>query len=88
MIAVRSHFVVVAPPARDLLQCLMQRQEPLFVQALVSEFAVEALDVGVLRGLAGFVDQMAHAALVCPGHEGAAGECHWPLALPPGIRSK
>jgi hypothetical protein len=31
---------------------------------------------------------MAHAALVCPGHEGAAGECHWPLALPPGIRSK
>jgi hypothetical protein len=30
----------------------MQRQEPLFVRALISEFAVEALDVGVLHRLA------------------------------------
>jgi hypothetical protein len=72
--AVRPHLVLVAAPARDLLPGLVQRLEPLLVQALVSELAVEALDVGVLRGLAGVVDQVLDAAAVGPGHEGAAGE--------------
>ena len=57
---------------------LRQRLEPLLIQALVAELAVEALDAGVLRRATRVVEQMAHAAAVCPGHEGAAGEL-WPL---------
>ena len=47
--AVRPDFVVVAPPAGDVLPCLVQRLEPVLVQAFVAELAVEALDVAVLR---------------------------------------
>ena len=46
----------------------------MLVQALVPELAVEALDVGVLGGLAGGVQQMADASGSCPGQEGPAGE--------------
>ena len=61
--AVRAHLVVVAPPAGNLLPGLVQCLEPLFVQAFVAELAVEALDVGVLRGLARIVDQVLDAAV-------------------------
>ena len=61
--AVRAHLVVVASPASDLLSSLVQRLEPLLVQALVAELAIEALDVGVLRGLACVVDQVSSAAV-------------------------
>ena len=72
--AVRSDLVVVTTPARDLLACLGQSLEPLFVQALVTELAVEALDVGVLCRAGRVVEQVAHSAAVCPDHERSAGE--------------
>ena len=45
-------LVVVPPPRLDLAPRVGQRQEPVRVQALVAQAAVEALDVGVLVGLA------------------------------------
>jgi hypothetical protein len=47
--AVRPHLVVVFAPARRFDPCLCQTREPVLIQALVSECAVEALNVGVLR---------------------------------------
>lgn len=56
--AVRPNLVVVDPPARALDARLLQALKPMLVQALVAELAVEALDVGVLRGLPGLVEDM------------------------------
>ena len=75
--AVRPYLVVVDPPARNLNTRLLQALEPVLVQALVAELAVEALDVGVLRGLAWLVEDVAHALGLGPGHEGSAREL-WP----------
>ena len=61
--AVRAHLVVVASPASELLSSLVQRLEPLLVQALITELAVEALYIGVLCGLARVVDQVPHAPM-------------------------
>src|SRR5574343_434880 len=72
--AVRPHLVVVGPPACDLVARLFQALEPVLVQALVAELAVEALDIGVLRGLAGLVEDVAHSLGLRPSHEGPAGE--------------
>ena len=46
--AVRPDLVVVLAPSLDGCLGLMQVLEPLLVQALVPELAVEALDVAVL----------------------------------------
>ena len=46
-------LVVVLPPGRDNGAGVLQRDEPVFVEALVAELPVEALDVGVLGGLSG-----------------------------------
>jgi len=51
--AVRSHLVVILPPDCKRVAGLVQSLEPVFVQALVPELAVETLDVAVLHGLAG-----------------------------------
>ena len=63
----RPHLVVVGSPGRDLDACLLQVLEPVLVQALVAKLAVEALHVGVLRGLARLVEDVAHALGLCPG---------------------
>ena len=47
-----SHLVVVLAPDGDDLAGLRQGFEPVLVEAFVPELAVEALDVGVLGGLA------------------------------------
>src|SRR5206468_5512697 len=47
---VRPHLVVVAPPGLDLLPRVGQIEEPVLVQTLVAELAVEALDEAVLHG--------------------------------------
>ena len=44
----RSALIVIDPPALDLLACFGQRHEPVDVQTLVPERAVEGLDVGVV----------------------------------------
>ena len=46
-----SMFVVVRPPAAELLLCVLQGQEPVFVQALGSKPTVEGFDQGVVRRL-------------------------------------
>src|SRR5688572_32013793 len=50
---VRSGFVVITPPLADDHSSVCEIVEVVIVQAFVSKLAVEALDVGVLRGLAG-----------------------------------
>lgn len=70
----RPHLVVVDSPARNLNARLLQALEPVLVEALIAELAVEAFDVGVLRGLARLVEDVAHALGLGPGHEGSAGE--------------
>jgi len=42
-------MVVVRLPLGDLTTGVRQIEEPVFVQALIAEFAVEALDVAVLH---------------------------------------
>ena len=53
--AVRPDLVVVLPPDGDGRSGLVQRLEPVVVQALVAELAVEAFDVAVLHGPARLV---------------------------------
>ncbi len=72
--AVRSDLVVVLPPGGDGGPGLLQRPEPLLVQALVAELAVEALDVAVLHGSPRLDQDMPDAMCLRPAHEGAAGE--------------
>ncbi len=83
--AVRPYLVVVDPPARNLNTRLRQAPEPVLVQAFVAKLAVEALDVGILRGLAWLVEDVAHALGLGPGHEGSAREL-WPLVGSHGLR--
>lgn len=72
--AVRTYLVEVAPPIGDDLASLDQRREPVFIEAFIAELAVEALDVAVLHGFAGFDQDVFDAMLLCPSDEGAAGE--------------
>lgn len=52
---------------------LVQHLEPLLIQALVPELAVEALDVAVLHGAARLDEDVQDAMRAGPGHEGPAG---------------
>ena len=72
--AVGPHLVVVDAPLTDDIPGLRERLEPVLVQALVAELAVEALDVAVLHRPARFDQDVADAMLVRPSHEGPAGE--------------
>ena len=83
--AVGPHFVVVEPPCRDLFARLVQRLEPVLVQALVAEPAVEALDVAVLHGPPWLDQKVSNAVALCPADEGPAGEL-WPVVCPDGSR--
>ena len=49
----RPDLIVVPPPFLDHLAGMLQTDKPVRVQALVPKSPVEALDVGVLHGLAG-----------------------------------
>src|SRR5262245_53320056 len=62
--AARSSFVVVPAPCRDHDPRLVQRLEPLLVQAFVAQFAVEAFDQIVLHRLA-WIDQQMPRAVGC-----------------------
>lgn len=70
----RPDLVVVAPPVSDDLACLGKRGEPVLVEALVAELAVEALDVAVLHGLAWIDQQVLDVVPLRPGDEGPTGE--------------
>ena len=76
--AVRTYFVVVAPPACDFQARIGQAGEPVFVQALVAERAVEALDVAVLHWTAWLDQQVDDLVLLRPGQKGSRSEL-WPV---------
>ena len=67
--AVRSLGVVLDSPVLNDLSCVRHRQEPVFIQALVPEAPVEALDVGVLDRLARSDEAEYHMMLVGPRSE-------------------
>jgi len=75
------HFVVVAPPGGDRHTCLGQGLEPLLVQALLAQLAVEALDEGVLHRLAGIDQHVPDALALRPAHERPAGDTADPLSV-------
>ena len=66
--------VVVDAPRFDLCLRVVEIDKPFFVQALVAELAVEALDETVFHGLAGANEVEVHAVTVRPGIKLAAGE--------------
>ena len=72
--AVGSDLVVMPAPVGDYFPCLRQRCEPVFVEALVAELAVEAFDVSVLGRCARLDQDVFEAVPLRPGNEGAAGE--------------
>src|SRR5438034_9902729 len=59
-------LVVVDPPFFNDLPGVNKSQEPVLVEALVPQAAVEALDEGVLDGLAGLDEAQTHAAFIGP----------------------
>ena len=72
--AVRSDLVVVRSPGRHGHPGLVQGLEPALVQVLVTELAVEALDVAVLHRAPRLDQDVANAVRLRPGHECPAGE--------------
>src|SRR4029079_14212759 len=62
------------PPLLDALPCVVEPRKPVGIQAVVTELVVEALDEGILHGLA-WVDEMkANATPARPGVELAPSE--------------
>src|SRR5580704_16020760 len=72
--AVRAHLVVVSTPSLAFPACLVEAQEPVGVQALRTELAVEALDEGIIRRLARPAEVKCDAAHESPQVEFLADE--------------
>lgn len=70
----RSLFVVVRQPFADDLTSVLEAVEPVRVETLVSEPAVEALDEGVVDRLPGTAEEKLHAVGVRPLVEGIRDE--------------
>ena len=70
----RSGFVVVAPPLGGQATHLVERLEPVRVQAFVAQSPVETLDQAVLRWLAGGNERDLDLFLICPGVKDVARE--------------
>lgn len=70
----RSDLVVVRSPSRHGDSGLMQGLEPALVQVLITELAVEALDVPVLHGAPRLDQDVSNSVGLRPGHECPAGE--------------
>src|SRR6266404_1445526 len=72
--AVRPNRIVVQAPGFDDLACVSQAEEPVLVETLVAEPAVETLDVGILIRLARLDEVQPDAWGVGPCIEGPADE--------------
>ena len=72
--AVWPDFDVVLAPIGNALSSLGQAQEPLLVQAFISELAVETLDVAVLHRPVRLGQDVPHAMCCGPSHKGPACE--------------
>ncbi len=69
-----SDLVVVLAPSDGGTPGPVQRFEPMLIEVLVTELAVEALDVAVLHGSPGLDQDVANAVGLCPRREYRAGE--------------
>jgi hypothetical protein len=61
-----SNGVVVVPPSGENASGVVEAGKPVFVEALVAEFAVEALDVRVLSGFPGCDENDAYSVSIGP----------------------
>ena len=77
----RSGLVVVKSPRGNGKTRLLQGLKPVFIQALIPEGAVKALDVSVLRRAAKLNQNVLDAVLLCPSHEYSASEL-WSVVSP------
>src|ERR1700676_1591774 len=66
----RTLLVVIEPPSLDFPACIAEASEPVRIQTFVAQSAVEAFDVGILRGLARLNELQSHAAFFAP-----SGQC-------------
>jgi len=69
-----SDLVVAEPPTADLGAGFVQAPDPLLVEALVSELAVEAFDIAVLHGPPRLDQDVLDAMFLRPSDAGSAGE--------------
>lgn len=69
-----SRVVIIGPPASERDAGLGQRREQRLVQQFIPQPTVEALDEGILHGLARGDVVPCDAALVGPGRDGVVGE--------------
>src|SRR5215207_4980404 len=84
----RSRRVVGHPSALDGALCISERAEPVLIQALVPQPAVEGLDEGIVHGFPGTAELDLHAVLMRPRVECLApelgavvhGDALWPPA--------
>jgi len=60
------HPVVIEPPVFDGFPRIVQGQEPVLVQALLTEFAVERFNIAVLHGPARGDEVQRHLILIRP----------------------
>ena len=63
----RVFLVVINPPVFDDLARLADAREPVLVQTLISEPAIETFDVGVLGRLARIDEVQLHTVIIGPG---------------------
>src|SRR3569832_3028041 len=70
----RSGLNIVLAPTGNEDSGLREGFNPMFVEALGAEFAVEAFDVGMLRRLARCDQQVIDAPCLHPSEEGASGD--------------
>src|SRR5690348_8990200 len=61
-----AYGVIMATPRGDLVACVAERMEPVQVEALVAQLAVEALDEGILHRLAWFDEPQTYPAPLRP----------------------
>ena len=74
----RADLIVVLSPAFDFISGMVDVTPPVLIQALVADLAVEALNVGVLVGIAQLDKLMVDFSLVSPGIERRSREL-WPV---------
>lgn len=87
----RSLLVIALSPLLDLVACVLQAREPLLVEALVSERAVEAFDEAVLDRLPRLDEVELDVSLFGPGRQRDAQELrsvvrHQSARKPKGFR--
>ena len=72
--AMRSHLVVIKPPARKLLSDIVQIEEGFDVQAFIAQPAVKRFDIAIVDRLARTNKLQLYTILIAPRVHRPAGE--------------